>query len=313
MSSMTSSLAVARRVREAIRAAGRSQRRVAEETGIDETKLSKSLSGQRRFTDPELVDLARCTGVTVARLLGEEGEDAAVSVTPPQLDTPGATPASPDQDRRHREIVEAAWRLFAAKGFDAVRISDVAAAAGVSSAAVHYYFPGKPALFAATLMHSVTLAHERQIARLTAVADPVERLWRLLDMQSPHGEDGRLEWSIWLQSWNRVALAQGTDEEYLEIYRRWSETVRAAIADGQQLGAIHSGSSEAMTQELTALVDGLGIQVLTGVLDEETMSHRIVEYVQRRLLVPGAELTTELTIERPVPSSEGSPPDRATA
>ena len=218
MSSTTSSLAVARRVREAIRAAGRSQRQVAEETGIDETKLSKSLSGQRRFTEQELVDLARCTGVAVARLLGEEGEDTSESVTPPELDTPGATPASPDQARRRREIVEVAWRLFAAKGFDAVRISDVAAAAGVSSAAVHYYFPGKPALFAATLMHMVTVAYERQIARLTTVDDSVERLWKLLDIQSPHGEDGRLEWSIWLQSWNRVALAEGTDQELSLIH-----------------------------------------------------------------------------------------------
>ncbi|WP_153144337.1 TetR/AcrR family transcriptional regulator [Nesterenkonia halophila] len=309
MSSTTSSLAMARRVREAIRAAGRSQRQIAVEAAIDETKLSKSLSGQRRFTRQELVDLARCTGVTVGRLLGEEGDDTSVSVTPPQLETAGATPASPDQARRHREIVEAAWRLFAGKGFDAVRVSDVAAAAGVSSATVHYYFPGKPDLFAATLMYSVKLAHSRQIARLTAVDDPVARLWQLLDMQSPHGEIGRLEWSIWLQSWNRVALAQGIDEEYLEIYRRWSETVRAAIADGQELGAIQPGSSEAMAQELTALVDGLGTQVLTGVLDDETMARRIGEYVQRRLLVPGVELT----IERPVPSSEGSPPDRATA
>ncbi|WP_344681410.1 MULTISPECIES: TetR family transcriptional regulator C-terminal domain-containing protein [Actinomycetes] len=309
MSSTTTGRPSADRMRRAIRASGRSQRQVAAEMGIDETKLSKSLSGQRRFTDDELVALARVTGVAVSALVGSAPGADPVSVTPPDADPAGASPATPEQARRRREIVEAAWGLFAQTGFEAVRVSDIAAAAGVSSATVHYYFPTKPDLFAMALNHSVKLAYDRQIARLTGVDDPVERLWRLLDMQSPHGEAGRLDWSIWLQSWNRVALDGGQDVEYVEIYRRWFETVRAAVAAGQQAGVFHSGPSEELTGELTALVDGLGVQVLTGVITEETMRRRVRDHLRRRILRPEVDLpTTDLDRERPVPSSQGSPP-----
>ncbi|MDZ5077578.1 TetR family transcriptional regulator C-terminal domain-containing protein [Nesterenkonia sp. HG001] len=304
MSRSTTGRPSADRVRAAIRASGRSQRQVAAEMGMDETKLSKSLSGQRRFTDDEFVTLARVTGVPVGELLEQGPGEAPVSVAPPETDPSGASPSTPEQARRRLEIIESAWRLFARTGFEAVRVSDIAAAAGVSSATVHYYFPAKPDLFAMALSHSVKLAYDRQVARLTGVQDPVERLWRLLEMQSPHGEAGRLDWSIWLQSWNRVALAGGRDEEYVEIYRRWFETVRSAIDAGQRAGTFQPGLSEDLTGELTAFVDGLGVQVLTGVLSEEDMERRLREHLRRRILQPDVDLP----IERPVPSSQGSPP-----
>lgn len=287
MSTTTSGGGAPTTAREAIRTSGHSQRHVAAMMRIDETKLSKSLSGARRFTDDELVDLARITGVTVSDLLGATGQLTAVSVTPPDASSAGPAPSSPEQARRHREIVGAAWGLFAQKGFDAVRISDIAAAGGVSSATVHYYFPTKPDLFSAALSHSVKLAHDRQIARLSGVEDPVERLWKLLEMQSPQGEAGRLDWSIWIQTWNRVALDGGTDQEYVDTYRRWSETVRGAITAGQAADVVRSGSSEVMADELTSLVDGLGIKVLTGVLGEETMQRRLIDHLQRHILSPG--------------------------
>ena len=58
----------AQRAKEALRASELSQRHVAASIGIDETKLSKSLSGRRRFGTAELLGLATATGVTVGEL-----------------------------------------------------------------------------------------------------------------------------------------------------------------------------------------------------------------------------------------------------
>jgi AcrR family transcriptional regulator len=49
-------------------------------------------------------------------------------------------------DRRRRDLVEAAFRQIAERGFEGLRTREVAAAAGVNIATLHYYFPTKEAL-----------------------------------------------------------------------------------------------------------------------------------------------------------------------
>ena len=49
------------------------------------------------------------------------------------------------------EIIEAAKRVFAAKGYDGTSLRGVAREAGVDPALVHHYFDGKAALFVAAM------------------------------------------------------------------------------------------------------------------------------------------------------------------
>lgn len=263
-----------------VAASGLSQRQVAAHMDLDETKLSKSLAGRRRFSADQLLALATTTGVTAKWLLGEQ---STVSATPP---APRMAPVSGEAEVRRRMIVEAAWSLFARTGFDAVRIADVAEEAGVSSASVHYYFSNKQELFAAALDYSVKLAFDRQIAWLSEVDDPRDRLTRLLELQSPIGATARLEWSIWLQTWSRLALEGAEGEAYAASYRRWSATVQATLEAGQELGHFRAGDVEEMTDELTSLLDGLGIKLMTGVIDAKTFRARLTSYLDRNLLNP---------------------------
>ena len=281
-----SSEATGLRVREAIRRSGLKQRKVAEAIGIDETKLSKALSGRRRFTADELLGVATVTGVTVRWLLGDESQ---VSAAPPN----SANVADTDEDATpKRSIAEAAWTLFGRHGFDSVRIADIAAASGVSAPSIHYYFANKSELFDAALDYSVKLAFDRQIAWLDDIADPAQRLERLLKLQSPLGRTERGEWSIWLQTWARMALEGSTLSNYPRSYERWSRTVQTTIEDGQRTGCFQSGEPRAMADELTSLLDGLGIKVLTGVMDAETLSLRLRSYLDRAIMQPSPTATT---------------------
>src|SRR5580704_4195348 len=49
------------------------------------------------------------------------------------------------------EIIEAARRIFAAKGYDGTSLRAVAREAGVDPALVHHYFDGKASLFVAAM------------------------------------------------------------------------------------------------------------------------------------------------------------------
>ena len=277
----------AQRAKEALRASELSQRHVAASIGIDETKLSKSLSGRRRFGTAELLGLATATGVTVRWLLGDESQ---VSATPLRFQTGSdQTPTPPPDSSPRRLIVETAWDLFARHGYDTVRIVDIAEAAGVSNASIHYYFNGKSDLFDAALDYSVKLAFDRQVAWLGEIPSPHRRLERLLELQSPIGRTARSEWSIWLQTWARLGLEDPYSSDYPAHYERWSQTVRSTIEAGQSEGLFRHGDSTAMTDELTSLIDGLGVKVLTGIMDPATFRRRLSSYLKRAIVKPNPD------------------------
>lgn len=277
----------AQRAKEALRSSELSQRQVAASIGIDETKLSKSLSGRRRFGTAELLGLATATGVTVRWLLGDESQVSATPLRFRSESDPTRGPA-PDSSPR-RFIVETAWDLFARHGYETVRIADIAEAAGVSNASIHYYFDGKSDLFDATLDYSVKLAFDRQIAWLGDVPNPHRRLERLLELQSPIGRTARSEWSIWLQTWARLGLEDPYGSDYPAHYERWSQTVRATIEAGQADGQFRPGDSEAMADELTSLLDGLGVKVLTGIMDAATFRRRLSSYLKHAIVNPNSD------------------------
>lgn len=55
------------------------------------------------------------------------------------------------KDARPRDLIEAAFQEFAAKGYAACRLEDVAARAGVAKGTIYRYFKDKDALFIATV------------------------------------------------------------------------------------------------------------------------------------------------------------------
>jgi AcrR family transcriptional regulator len=60
----------------------------------------------------------------------------------------------PSVDRR-QELVASAYQQIAQHGFEGLRTRDIAAAAGVNVATLHYYFPTKEALIGDVLKHAM--------------------------------------------------------------------------------------------------------------------------------------------------------------
>ncbi len=77
-------------------------------------------------------------------------------------------PKNPPADRR-QEILEAALRLFAQRGYNATTNADIAREAGVTAAALYYYFPSKELLFR-------TAVSELRSSLLPRVVPMVERV-----------------------------------------------------------------------------------------------------------------------------------------
>lgn len=86
-----------------------------------------------------------------------------------------------DKDRRRRELLSAAGRLFGSRGFSDVTLRDVGAEAGVTAQAIYRHFASKEELLAQLLVEvsDDLLAGGREIA--SRVEDPSRRVDQLIE------------------------------------------------------------------------------------------------------------------------------------
>jgi AcrR family transcriptional regulator len=187
---------------------------------------------------------------------------------------------------RRLEILEATWQLIAERGFHSVRIADIAAVCGTSTGTIHYYFPGKQNVLTQALRHCVTQALVRQQAELHQIEGSRARLLRLVELQLPKPGSVRAEWLIWLQYWPEAALRPDLRAVHAEFYGQWQTTVRRLVERGQDDGEFREVDPDDVTVRLTALIDGLAIQLLTGVpgMDLGRMRRLVVELVDDLLV-----------------------------
>src|ERR687896_801567 len=73
---------------------------------------------------------------------------------------------------RRLELIEAAARLFAARGYYAVTVDDLGEALGLSGPALYRHFPSKEALLVAVFDQVIEQQSERAREVLAEAADP---------------------------------------------------------------------------------------------------------------------------------------------
>ncbi|MFI9777537.1 TetR family transcriptional regulator C-terminal domain-containing protein [Streptomyces sp. NPDC051956] len=272
---------VAARVREVITAAGVSQREFARRIVMDPSKLSRSLSGTRRFTTAELARIADEGQVDAGRLLGARHR-------PPARPAGGAVPV---EGGRPSQIVRETVRLIAERGFHAVRVSDIAEACAASTAAIHYHFPGRAELLEAAVRWCMDEDTAHRAARIADAADPADELRQLIALQTPRTAQQRRQWAVWLDLWAEAARSTAVGDLHAEYYRQWRETVADVVRRGVARGSFRPVDPEAAALALTALIDGLATQVLATApgapgTDAEAMHTALLAYVDSTLTAP---------------------------
>ncbi|OXM75093.1 MULTISPECIES: TetR/AcrR family transcriptional regulator [Amycolatopsis] len=197
-------------------------------------------------------------------------------------------PAEPERDARRAAILDAAARLIAERGYHAVRVADIAREVGTSTGAVHYYFPGKNDVLTAALRSAVDRAFERQSAELRRLDDAHARLLRLIEMQLPKVGVVRDEWSVWMQFWAEATINPELRPVHNAFYARWHDTIARIVRRGQRQGTFSADvDPDEVAVRLSALTDGLAIQVLTGApgITVTVMREVLVAFVRRELSV----------------------------
>jgi AcrR family transcriptional regulator len=197
---------------------------------------------------------------------------------------PGADPRRPE---RREAILDGACRAILERGFPATRIADVAAAAGVSTGTVHYYFATKDDVLVAALKW----ASNRLLARVEEAADApaTRRLAQLLALSVPSPGENRDEYVLWIELWLRVLHQPDLLPDCEAISRRWREIFFTIVREGAERGEFAPvREPEEVADRLVALVDGLGFETVLGYrwTSPERMHERLIAFASEQLRVP---------------------------
>ena len=100
---------------------------------------------------------------------------------------------------RREQLLEAAARLFADRGFHAVGIDDIGAAAGISGPGVYRHFPSKAALLESLCDRAMTRMLEGARGIPGAHVDPHSALEALVDLHVRFAVEERALIGVWVR------------------------------------------------------------------------------------------------------------------
>lgn len=146
----------------------------------------------------------------------------------------GRRRAEPPAESRRDELVLAAYRELAQRGFEGLRTREIAAAVGVNIATLHYYFPHKQDLVRSVVGHAMT----RFRSTLSPEGAPADRLHAHFEgLRRLSREEPEL-----FRVMGELALRAARDPEMATILRKtddaWHETLRGLIDAAQREGAV---------------------------------------------------------------------------
>jgi AcrR family transcriptional regulator len=195
-----------------------------------------------------------------------------------------------DQNQRREQLVQATERAVLRRGLGAVRLRDVAEEAGVTSAAVLYYYDEIHDLLVETHRQAVERFCAKREDAVDAIEDPRERLVVAVRGGLPTGPDDRLVRLLYqFDSQGMTDAAYGAHsrayfERQVAIYH--SILVAGSAAKIFTLTA----PARVIARNLVALEDGYGYYVAvpgTGV-DAATAERYILSYAEA---ATGCQLT----------------------
>lgn len=161
-----------------------------------------------------------------------------------------------DGERTEAAIREAAARLIARHGFEAVSMRQLAAEVGVQAAALYRYYPTKEALLYRLMREHMQGLMAAWNAERPAVEDPRERLAAFVDNHIRY----HVEWRHSTHVSNMELRSLGHDHltAILRLRTAYEKELRAILRDGVEQGAFDI--------EDIALTAMAVIQMITGVI-----------------------------------------------
>ncbi len=181
---------------------------------------------------------------------------------------------APQVDNRREQLLAAAATVIQQRGFADTRLSDVAREAGISPSLVVYYFDTRERLLVEALRYSEECFGQAVDEAIAQLGTARERLRSLIEFTCTDRPTSQMPsgWGLWFDLWAQAARHPDAARYRAEFDARWRTRVADTVRQGQQEGDFADVDPERFAQLLTALLDGLAVQV--ALADEQVTPER---------------------------------------
>ncbi len=166
---------------------------------------------------------------------------------------------------RHAEILSAARKVFAEKGFEQSSVDDIAHAAGIAKGTLYLYYPSKREIYWGALKSGLDALCERLEDKVNVAVGTEAKIRAFLTTKLNYFEDDKDFFKIYYSEFGH-ALAQSAcfNKDFQEYHSRQIRLIRSALEDGIRNGTIRDLPLDVTSFAIVNLTRGMITQRLLG-------------------------------------------------
>ncbi len=165
---------------------------------------------------------------------------------------------------RCSEILAAARKVFATRGFSEATVDDIALSAGIAKGTVYLYFPSKKDIYLAALKSGLTDLQEKTRATMQAATGIRAKLASFVRTRIEYAEANRDFIKIYHSEFGNLTNAAACDSEFQQLYLLQAKMLENALNDAVDAGEIRRVRTDFTAFIIYDMVRGVMTQRLLG-------------------------------------------------
>jgi AcrR family transcriptional regulator len=165
---------------------------------------------------------------------------------------------------RCSEILEAARKIFAKKGFRGVTVDQIAEAAGLAKGTLYQYYRSKQEIYLAALRHGVTEMMEQTRQKVDTAEGIRLKLEAFVRTRLNYMEENRDFFGVYHAEFGNITHPASMNKEFRILYQRQLQFLESALRDAHRSEEIRSPSIETAATVIYEGTRGLILRRMLG-------------------------------------------------
>lgn len=169
------------------------------------------------------------------------------------------------KDERREQILSAALKVFATRGFAATKISDIVAKAGMSHGLIYHYFKSKEEIFFELVSRALSTSGESLLVVEALPLSPLQKV-RETAKSILSGIDQWEDTSYYFLIVIHASMMEMTAEEKKKVFSHSQvavESMMRMLKQGQEMGEVRQGDPLEMAIMFFAAIQGVALYKLS--------------------------------------------------